>query len=52
MDHQLETMELVRGLAESEKLTVIVVSHDLNLVARYCDEFILMSAGRYWPLGR
>jgi len=52
VNHQLEIMDLVRQLARSEKLTVIVVSHDLNLAARYCDKLILMSAGKILASGK
>jgi iron complex transport system ATP-binding protein len=52
VNHQLEIMDLVRNLASSEKLTVIVVSHDLNLAARYCNKLILMSSGKIQASGR
>ncbi|HUL38856.1 MAG TPA: ABC transporter ATP-binding protein [Methanomassiliicoccales archaeon] len=51
VNHQMEIMELVRELARREKLTVIMVSHDLNLAARYCDKLILLSEGRVLAAG-
>ena len=45
VNHQMEIMELVKELARREKLTVIMVSHDLNLAARYCDKLILLDEG-------
>lgn len=46
VNHQLEILDLIRKLARSEKLTVIIVSHDLNLASRYCEKLILMNAGK------
>jgi iron complex transport system ATP-binding protein len=47
----MEIMELVKELARREKLTVIMVSHDLNLAARYCDKLILLDAGSVLSAG-
>ncbi|MGD0057144.1 MAG: ABC transporter ATP-binding protein [Methanomassiliicoccales archaeon] len=52
INHQLEIMDLVRSLARSERLTVIIVSHDLTLAARYCDKLILMSSGKIRASGK
>lgn len=51
VNHQMEIMELVKDLARREKLTVIMVSHDLNLAARYCNKLILLSEGRVLSAG-
>jgi iron complex transport system ATP-binding protein len=52
VNHQMEIMELVKELANREKLTVIMVSHDLNLAARYCDKLILLSEGKVLSAGK
>lgn len=39
---QFDVLDLVSGLAESDGLTVVMVSHDLPMVARYCDRIILI----------
>jgi len=52
VNHQMEIMELVRDLARREKLTVIMVSHDLNLAARYCDKVILLDGGAVLSAGK
>lgn len=51
VNHQLDILELVRGLAKREMLTVIMVSHDLNLAARYCDKLILLDDGKVLAAG-
>lgn len=39
---QFEVLDLVSDLAKRKGLTVIIVSHDLPMVARYCDRMILI----------
>ena len=43
--HQLQIVELLRDLAR-EGATVVMVTHDLTLAARYCDRLMLLSEGR------
>ncbi|CAM5711209.1 putative Ferric enterobactin transport ATP-binding protein FepC [Streptomyces afghaniensis 772] [Streptomyces afghaniensis] len=40
--HQLDLLALVTGLP----VTTVVALHDLNLAAMYCDEVVVLSAGR------
>lgn len=44
--YQHEVLDLVRSLAVGDGRTVIVVLHDLNLAARYCDRILLLDSGR------
>ncbi len=44
LNHQLETMQLLRSLHASGR-TVVVVLHDLNMAAQYCDELLLLDQG-------
>ncbi|OXM17036.1 ABC transporter ATP-binding protein [Paenibacillus herberti] len=50
--HQLELMELVRGLNRDEGITVVTVLHDLNQAARYCDRLIAVKDGKVAAQGR
>ena len=50
LGHEMELFELVRGLV-SDGLTALVVSHHLNLVARYAGRMLLLDAGRPAALG-
>ena len=43
--HRVEVLAVVRELAD-EGRSALVVSHDLNLVARVCDRLEVLSAGR------
>jgi iron complex transport system ATP-binding protein len=51
VNHQLDILDLITGLARTEKLTVIFVTHDLALAARYCDKLILMQKGKIVSAG-
>ncbi|WP_188207826.1 ABC transporter ATP-binding protein [Alkalibacillus aidingensis] len=43
--YQMNVLNLVKDWQERESLTVLMVLHDLNLAAQYCDELILMDEG-------
>ena len=45
MGHEMELFELLRGLVR-DGLGVLVITHDLNLAARYADRMVLMHHGR------
>lgn len=51
INHQMETFELLLKFTSEKKLTVIVVSHDLNLACQYCEKIILMKDGRVLACG-
>ena len=44
--HQLEVMELIRGLSKKYRITSIIVVHDLNIAARYSDKIVMMKDGQ------
>ncbi|MFD0711538.1 ABC transporter ATP-binding protein [Paenibacillus sp. GCM10027626] len=50
--HQLELMELIRRLNKEQGLTVIMVLHDLNQAARYCDRIVAVKDGAIVREGR
>ena len=41
--HQIKVTELLYDLAHEGKMTVLMISHDLNVAARYADKIIVMS---------
>ncbi|SFM13845.1 ABC transporter ATP-binding protein [Marinobacter zhejiangensis] len=43
--HQVETLRLIRSLARKRGLTVIMVLHDVDLAARFCDRLVALKAG-------
>lgn len=48
--HQHTLLQAVRGFADRGGV-VMVILHDLNLAARYCDRLLLLEAGRVYALG-
>ncbi len=49
--YQLELLELLKHLNQTQGLTVITVLHDLNLAARYSDQIAVLQAGRLHAWG-
>ena len=50
--HQVRIMDLMEKLREEKSLTVIMVSHDINLAAMYGNRLMLLKKGRIVKLGR
>ncbi|MGB6054250.1 MAG: hemin ABC transporter ATP-binding protein, partial [Burkholderiaceae bacterium] len=49
--HQLLLLRTVRSLARSEGIAALVVLHDVNLAAQWCDRLLLLAHGRSVALG-
>ncbi|MCV6546624.1 MAG: ATP-binding cassette domain-containing protein [Cohaesibacter sp.] len=44
--HQVEVLDLVRNLSIKRGLSVIIVLHDINMAARYCDRIVALKQGQ------
>ncbi|MFT4067709.1 ATP-binding cassette domain-containing protein [Paraburkholderia sp.] len=44
--HQLEILGLIRKLADERGVTAIVVLHDINMAARFCNELVALRGGQ------
>jgi iron complex transport system ATP-binding protein len=44
--HEMELFELARRLADERHLGVLLITHHVNLAARYADRLLILSAGR------
>lgn len=51
LQHQVEICSVLIRLKEESRLTIVLVSHDLNLVSQYCDRILLLDRGRVARLG-
>lgn len=49
--HQIDVMNLLRDLADTQGISVIAAIHDLDLVVKYCDRTVLMSQGGVFASG-
>jgi len=44
--HQVDMLALVRRLGEERGVGVVIVIHDINMAARFCDEIVALREGR------
>jgi len=51
INHQIEILELLKSLAKKKNLIVIMVSHDLNLAARFSDKILILKKGKIFKVG-
>ena len=51
LNHQLEICRILRRLNQERRLTVVLVSHDLNLASQYCDRLMLLREGQVFRIG-
>ena len=51
INHQIEVLDLARKLTSERGLATLVVLHDLNLAAQYCDHLILLAEGEVVAAG-
>jgi iron complex transport system ATP-binding protein len=51
VSHQVEILDLLTDLNRERQTTIVMVLHDLNLAARYCDELIAVADGKVYAAG-
>lgn len=44
--HQIEVLSLIKRLCSERSLGVVVVLHDINMAARFCDDIVALHTGR------
>ncbi len=49
--HQMEVTRLLKRLSVDKGIMVIMISHDLNLAAKYSDNIIMLSRGKVFAVG-
>ena len=49
--HQLQFMQVLTQLVQSEQWGALIVMHDLNVAARFCDKLVLMREGQVIATG-
>ena len=49
--NQHVVLQLVRVIAQTKRLSVLIIIHDLNLAARYCDKFLFLKDSSVYAYG-
>ena len=52
LQHQIDICAVLHRLKQERGLTIVLVSHDLNLASQYCDRLMLLDRGEVYRLGR
>lgn len=51
LQHQLDVCRILKRVHSQLGMTVLLVSHDINLASQYCDHILMMKGGRRICLG-
>lgn len=51
INHQIEIFDLIKRLNSERHITFVIVSHDLNMAAEYCDRLVLLKSGNVYKDG-
>lgn len=51
LKHQIEIYAILKGLNRDQAVTVVLVSHDLNLASQHCDRLLLLHEGKPFRTG-
>ncbi len=49
--NQHKVLQLIREIAQRDNISVMIIIHDLNLAARYCDKFLFLHGSRLYSFG-
>ncbi|WII07131.1 ABC transporter ATP-binding protein [Methanomassiliicoccales archaeon LGM-RCC1] len=49
--HQMEVTRILRDLSQKKGILVIMISHDLNIAAKYSDTMIMLYGGSIYAIG-
>jgi cobalamin transport system ATP-binding protein len=51
INHQMEVLNFLKELNKQNKMTLLIVIHDINLAARYSDKLVLLKDGEILDIG-
>lgn len=49
--HQLDVTKILKRLSEEKGILIVMISHDINIAAKFADKVILMFQGRIFDVG-
>lgn len=52
LKHQVDIYDLLKKMQLEYKKTIILISHDINVAAQYCDSLLLMGTQRNYEFGK
>ncbi len=50
--HEIEVYSILRKLNKTQKISIIIVTHNINFAALYCSKLVLMRDGRIYGSGQ
>ncbi len=50
--YQLEIIRILRDLAHTKDMLIIMISHDINIASKYSDNIIMLSKGSVFAIGK
>jgi iron complex transport system ATP-binding protein len=50
--HQMEVTRILRDLSQEKNILIIMISHDLNIAAKYSDTMIMLNEGYIYAIGK
>jgi iron complex transport system ATP-binding protein len=51
LKHQIDVYAILKGLRRDQGVTIVLVSHDLNLASQHCEALLLLHEGRPFRTG-
>lgn len=52
ISHSIAILNLLQDLNQKEKLTIMMVIHDLNMAGEYCEDLLMMKGGEIFTSGK
>lgn len=52
LKHQMDVIRILKSLSSKKGIAIVMISHDVNLAARYSDNIIMMLDGGIYDAGR
>jgi iron complex transport system ATP-binding protein len=52
LKHQVDTYDLLKKMQRELRKTIILISHDINVAAQYCDSILLLSSDKTYHFGK
>jgi cobalamin transport system ATP-binding protein len=51
LHYEIEIFQILKSLNQTENLTILAISHNLNLMAEFCEQLIVLNGGKSHQIG-